>query len=297
MSSINGHRELFLRKLPQLSKNQKKVAEYLMEHPQEMALSSITDIARHLNVAQATIVRLAKALGYSGYLEMKNEMLQRLRENLTPVERFQTELNYEPGKDDVLVNVAQEEVKNINITLRLIDQNAFRAAVELISTCRHIYTFGLGISAFVSQIAAYVLNRITLKASALSHGSVSFIEQIIPVKEQDLLIAFCFPPYSSGTIKAARYAKTKNVPVISITDKLTAPIVEYSDVSLQAKTENRLFANSLSAINVIIYSLATATALKNREHSRQALAELARARSEYQAMIEDDYIQANKKFY
>ena len=98
MPISNAHKALFVNQFSKLPKNQKKVAEYLMEHPQEMAFSSITDIAKRLEVAQATIVRLAKSLGFKGYLDMKTDMLKHVRKNLTPVTRFQLEMEHHTEK-------------------------------------------------------------------------------------------------------------------------------------------------------------------------------------------------------
>lgn len=76
----------------------------------------------------------------------------------------------------------------------------------------------------------------------------------------------------AGTVEAAKFTRSKNINIISIIDKMTAAVVQYSDLILQTKTENRVFANLLSAVNVLIYSLATEAALRDRKKARQALA-------------------------
>lgn len=291
------YKELILGRLSNLTQNQRRVAEYLMDNPQEAALSSITKIARTVKVSQATVFRLAKALGYRGFLHLKSEMLENLRRDLTPLERFQAVIDQSQGKDDVLLNIARQDVENISGTLNIIDKAAFDKAVDLIISSHHIYTMGLGISSFLSQITAYLLKRVTLKASALSHGSVSFIEQIISIKDEDLIIAFSLPPYSLGTIEAAQYARDKNINVISITDKMTAPIVQYSNVIIQTRTESMVFANSLGAIFVVICALATEVALRDRKRSSQALSKLEEARRDYELVVDRDFFQVNKKFY
>jgi len=291
------YRELILKKLPKLTSGQKRVAEFFLANLGVVALSSIDDIARDVNVSKATIVRTARALGYKGFLDMRTEMLRNLRENLGPVERFQINMDESLKEDEVLITIAHQEVANINTTLNVLDKDSLYKAVEICIKANHIYSMGLGISAFLSQITTYLLNRVTLKASSFSHGSMSFVEQIIPLRENDVIIAFSFPPYSSGTIEAAQYARGKGIKVVSVTDKMTAPIVEYSDVTLQVKTESKIFANSLSAILVVVYGLATEIAFKDRQCSHRALARLEETRTKYGGFLADNRnFNSDKKF-
>jgi len=273
--------DLILKKLPRLTAGQKKVAEFFLAHKETAALTTIDDIAKKANVSKATIVRTARALGYDGFWDMRTELLNHLRNNLGPIERFKLSMEDNSPENDHLLSLARQEVANINATINRIDKNAIKAAAKILNDAHHIYTMGLGISTFLAQIASYILHRVTLKSSAFSYGSLNFIEQIISLQTNDVLLAFSFLPYSSGTIEAAQFAKKKNIQVISLVDKLSAPISEFSDVVLQAQTKSSVFANSLSAILVVVYTLALELVYINRQESEEALSRLEEARMQY----------------
>ena len=73
MPELTYYKQLILDHVSHLTKNQKKIAQFVLDHPEEIAFSSIDVIARKLKVGKATIVRLAQTLGYKSFLELKTE--------------------------------------------------------------------------------------------------------------------------------------------------------------------------------------------------------------------------------
>ena len=130
---------------------------------------------------------------------------------------------------------------------------------------------GLGISYLLSEVLAYQLKQVAVDAWNLNHDHSSFMEQILYMNENDLIIAFSFPPYSKETIEAAKLVKERKIKLVSITDKNASPITFHSDVHLTIKTENMLYTNSFAAISVVINAIATGCALKNKQKAKKML--------------------------
>jgi len=294
MPDLAPFKKLILKHISHLTRNQKKVAQYLLDHPEEIALSSIDVIAERLSVGKATIVRLAQSLGYKGFLELKTELSNKLRDDLSLTKKFKDTIENSNLEVDFLPRIATNEIANIQTTLRDLDQKAFERAVDILLGCSRIYTMGLGISSFLSQLAAYFLNRITMKASAFGHGCLSFHEQMASVEPDACILCFSLPPYSVATIEAAEAARSKDIKVISITDKLVAPIVRHSDVVLTAKTHNIVFINTISAVLVLIYALAAGIGLRDRARSLQVLSLFEKAKSEFGFDVHTEFFQTQK---
>lgn len=281
MPDLSAYKKLILDHLSHLTRNQKKVAQFLLDYPEEIAFSSIDTIAEKLSVGKATIVRLAQALGYKGFLELKTELSNKLRNDLSLTQKFKDTFDSKHLKTGFLASLAENEIENIQNTVQSIDQKAFDNAVKILFTAPKIYTMGLGISSFLSQLAAYFLNRITMKASAFTHGNISFHEQIISVNPGDCVVTISLPPYSVSTIEAAEVGKSKGIKIISITDKLVAPITRFSDVVFTAKTHNIVFINTVSSVLLIIYALATGVGLRDRTKSLEILSLFENAKTEF----------------
>ncbi|MFZ5515275.1 MAG: MurR/RpiR family transcriptional regulator [Candidatus Zhuqueibacterota bacterium] len=289
MPEISAYKQLILNNISQLTKNQKKIAQFLIDHPEEIAFSSIDTIADKLKVGKATIVRLAQALGYKGFLELKAELSDRLRDNLTATKKFKDVLDNAPLKSDFVSVIANNEIENIRLTFDKLDRASFDKAVDLCVSASKIYTIGAGISMHLSQLTAYFLNRITLKAAAFTSCGFSFHEQILAIKKEDTIIAISLVPYTLATIEAAEMAHSKGVRVISITDKLVAPIAEFSDVVFPVSSENIVFINTASAILTFVCALATGIGLKDRSHSLEVLSSLEGIKTNFDFDVHTDY--------
>ncbi|GAB4168534.1 MAG: MurR/RpiR family transcriptional regulator [Calditrichia bacterium] len=266
--------EVILKKLPEMSKNQKKLANFILENVETAPLLSVNELAEKADVSSATVVRFTRVLGFDGYLEFRNHMMELLKEKLSPVEKYKATIAKKSEYEDSLNKVAHQVVKNINHSLQFNSLDDFKHIVQHILDAETIYCVGLGISHHMAEILAYMLKLYIKKAYAIPNDSISFKEQIILLNPKDLVIAFSFPPYSRATVEAAELAHNLGIPVISFTDKRTAPIAEFSAHTLIAKTDNILFTNSLGAISVLMNALVTEIALKQEDKVLHGLQKL-----------------------
>lgn len=258
-------------RIPLLSESQKFIADYIVENPETFALSSIRQLEKELRTSKSTIVRLAQSLGYDGFHELKNEFLQLIRKDLSPINRYKSFL-YEPaGEANYVKLLAEEAVNNINTTMHVLDRKQYDKSVKILEESRHVYTLGLGISTYLAQIAAYLFKRVSVNADVMPVGGLSFAEQIINLGKQDTLLAFSFPQYSIETIEAAAYAQEKGVKVVAITDKVTADIVPYVDAYLQVAVETRSVSNCITAALVLLSALASHIGYDQKEKTIEGI--------------------------
>lgn len=112
-------------------------------------------------------------------------------------------------KEHTLIAVANQDIKNINETIQLINKHTFDAVIDLILQSERVFTMGLGISFLLSQILAYQLTQVGVDANFFRNDTSSFYDQILFATNRDTIIAFSFPPYSVDTIEAAKFAKER----------------------------------------------------------------------------------------
>ena len=286
---LSTYNQLIISKSNQLTKNQKKIAQFFIEHPEEFAFSSIEHIARKLNVGNATIVRFAKTLGYDGFLEFKAELSSKLFDTFSQTKKFTDTLKSSLKGNDFISIIAENEIKNIQTTIEKIDKDMFDKAVNYLIVAPHIFTLGSGIASFLSEIAAYYLNRMNMKTKAFTHGSVSFEEQIVSLKKDDAVVAICLPPYTYSNITAVESARYRGAKIISITDKITSPVSQYSDVVFLCETDNIVFVNTVCSVLSLIYILSTGVGLSDRATSLTSLSLLEKIESDYGFDIHSDF--------
>ncbi len=289
MADTFQYKQLIIDNFERLTKNQKKIAKYFLDHPEEFAFSSIDQIANRLNVGKSTIVRLAKTLGYEGFLGLKLELSTKIRSDFSQTKKFTDTLKDLQTKTDFISILTNNEIKNIQTTIQKIDQHLFNKAIEIFITAGEIYTLGLGISAFLSEMAAYYFNRMNMKTKAFTHGSISFEEQIISLKKNDAVLLISLPPYLDSLIEAAELARYRGIKIVTITDQIISPIAQFSDVVFICDTNNIVFVNTVSSILSIIYILTTGIGLSDRTTSLTSLSLLEKTESEYGFDIHSEF--------
>lgn len=256
-----------------LPKNQKKIAEYYLENVEKLLFLNVQEAAEVTKSNVAAIVRFAQRLGFSGYPEMKNELISAFQSQMQNKDVFPL-LNQSKLKKDTLTSVANIDISNINETLKLNERDTFDKVVDYILKSERVFTMGLGISNLLAQIIAYQLNQVAKFSNTFNNTSTTFMEQILFLNNKDLIIALSFPPYSKATIDAVKFAKERNIKVIAITNKKSSPVSIYSDISLCVKSENMLFTNSFAAISVLINAITTECAIRDEKTATDMLKEL-----------------------
>jgi DNA-binding MurR/RpiR family transcriptional regulator len=262
---------LIQRKYPELPENQRKVADFLVQHIREAPFLSVMEIEDRSGASKATVVRLAQSLGFSGFLEMRGKLIKRVQSQMRITEMFP--LLPRTGREETLTAVADQDVRNINETINQLDRKVFGDVARMILNAARVYTLGLGISSLMARILAYSLSQVAIRSTSLVHDYETFIEQIHQFDRSDLIIAFSFPPYSKETIEVARAAAKRKTSIVAVTDRVTSPVSAYAARVLPVVSQNMLFTNSFSAISVIINALTTEVALLNKAKALKNLKE------------------------
>ena len=248
----------------QLPANQQKVANYILQKPNELAFVTTDLLARRLKVSKPTIVRFARSLGYDGFTKLQQECLGALRSDLSSVNEFLGELKKQTH-DEALTKVVEAEVQNINETLNHFDREVFDDVVDILVRANSVLTMGVGVSSLLSQILAYELTQVAINARSISASPMRFVEQLALTKKRDVVVGFSFPPYSRETIDAAEFAREQGAQVISVTDTLTSPMTYHADRVIVVRSRNMLYTNSIAAISIMMNAIVTQIALKNKK--------------------------------
>ncbi len=251
-------------KYSHLPQKEKKIADYIIKNHHTLFTMTATDLAKNTETSAATVVRFAQRIGYTGFFQLRAQIINEVKEQMMPEERFKLLTRNEDGISTVL-KIARQEVENINQTINLIEKERFEIFIDYLRKARFIYTIGVGISSILARLSAYLLNQAGLEAHFCGKDEHSFIERLINLTKKDVVFGFSFPPYSEETIKAQKFCYQRDVKCLSITDELNAPIAKWSHCSILVQTKNLMFTNSISAVSMIVNAITTELALLNKK--------------------------------
>ena len=251
---------------PKFSKGQKKIATAILNDYDKVAYMTASRLGRLVGVSESTVVRFAGILGFDGYSELREAILELVRIKSTPNQRIEI-TKQRLGTGDVIEKVMEADIHKIRYTLENIDKCAFSSAVSSILSAKTVYVIGARSAEPVARILQYNLSLIFDNIRFVNSNSTAEIfEQIFSIGQGDVLIAFSFPRYSSKIVNAVKFAKANGATVIGFTDSSVSPIAEFSTYLLTAQSDMASYMDSLvapiSIINAIIIEI---TRRKERE--------------------------------
>lgn len=255
-----------------LSRQQRKIADYLLDHAQEIPFLTVPLLAEHTGASEATVVRLCQRIGYRGFAELKFALLEDLRRE--PVTDALAGAVPAGDAQRSLELVAEQDRHNLAQTLEGIDREAFRKAAAALFQADHIYTWGIGISAHLASLAAYLFTEHGLRAHALDHRFSTPSEPLQVLRKGDLVLAFSFPPYSRETLEVLEVSRERGGMTMAITDRLSAPAAVRADHALAAASDGVMLGNSVTTSCLLLNALLLEIAFAHRGETVEALARI-----------------------
>jgi DNA-binding MurR/RpiR family transcriptional regulator len=169
-------------RLALLSAAERKVAEYLRNHGPDAIFATAGQIAAAAGTSDATVVRTARSLGYSGLLELRHSLTRQVVRATTPAP---------PGtQDSLLSHVFAEAAQRLADTLRLTTEAAFGTAVDTLAGAREVLAFGIGPSETVAGYLALRLRRIGRRARATGATGFRLADDLLDLAGGDVVVLY-----------------------------------------------------------------------------------------------------------
>ncbi|WP_250277752.1 MurR/RpiR family transcriptional regulator [[Clostridium] colinum] len=282
-------------KMPILSKGQKRLASFILEHYDKAAFMTAYKLGEVVGVSESTVVRFASEMGFDGYHKMQTELEAIIKTKLTATQRMKVSAEQmSKSNKDILTNILEKDAERIKYTLSMLDKNIFEECVEKILKAKKVYIIGVRSANSLSSFLAFYLNLMVDNVVYVNSSTATEIfEQIFRIDEKDVLIGISFPRYSRRTIKAMEYAFLKKATTIAITDSKNSPLVNFATNSLIARSDMVSFIDSLVAPLSVINALLVAISVAKKDEVITTLENLENIWSEYQVY---NY-QPNKNFF
>lgn len=287
----NSTNELQMRieeKYRDLSKGQKRVAEYVLDNYDKAVFLTAARLGEVVGVSESTVVRFATQLGYRGYPEFQKALEELVRNRLNSIQRMKVTYG-RISQSQILETVLQSDIEKIKQTLNGIDHSAFNQAIDTILNARKIYVLGIRSCAPLAAFMSFYLNLLCDNVIAVNTNSSSEIfEQLIRIGEEDVIIGISFPRYSQRTLKALEFASKRKAKIITLTDSVHSPINIYSSCNLIARSDMASIVDSLVAPLSVVNALIVALCMKKQEEVIGTLETLEQIWGEYQVYSGDE---------
>ena len=240
-----------------LTKTEKRIADYYMSNLADAIFMTSTELANAVVVSESSVIRFTHSLGFEGFNDFKkdiqgkyNELYKKNSSILnSPLELLEQNI---PALSDnlVLEKYIGKVLSNIEGTIENNTKSNYENAAKIIKKARKKFITGFISCSSMAHWMSYILSHMLPDVINNTDIGLTF-EKLLDANKNDVLVLFSIPRYNKMGLETLKFAKNKDVKIIMITDKMTAPGVEYADVLFLAPTVNVSFFNSIVAPMVI----------------------------------------------
>lgn len=245
-----------------MSKAERRVAEYIVNNPDEVIHLTVSELADITEVSNATVIRTCQRIGSGNYQDLKITLAQEI---VTPMQSINEELSFDDDPATILDKVFNTERQALEYTRNNIDVNELLRAMEALLNARTIHVMGLGNSRAIAQDLEHKLMRLGLNAVMRGDGHMDIISATF-LKPDDVIFAISYSGSTMDVINAARIAKQNGATVISLTNVGRSPLYDVADIHLctsASESKYRVVAlSSRIAQMAIVDTLYTMIAMK-----------------------------------
>lgn len=264
-----------------LSRQQKKIADYITAHLDEVIFISVSNLATTLNMSEATIVRFAQLLGYSGFPDLREELITYYKDVLTPSEKLKRYLRDVKADESLYQTVTRKEINYLIDSMKAVDENVFSAAIERTCHAETRYIFGTGPNESLANYLTFRLWRFKLKTIQISVLGNDLLEKLLLVVPRDFVIVYNFYKPSSDFKRLMAFLKEREIPNLLITDTQSPPMIEDADMVLYAQRGPFGVFHSMIVPMAITNAIIIGVANNLREQAIEPLKELYEIRKKY----------------
>ncbi len=229
-----------------LSRRHAELAQFCLNHPEEVAISTIVRLSEQAKVPTATITRFAQELGFSGFPELQSVFRQRVLGPGPSYSERLSDLIARPAlseaseadfarPDEVFKGLTSAAISSLVRIEQNLDRAELEAVVEMIAKAEAVHivaargAFGIGAYTF------YGLANIGKRVHLIDNQGSMRAEQIAAVGPRDVVIAITFDDYTPETVRTAEIVADLGLPLLAITDNELSPVAPLARHSLYVK--------------------------------------------------------------
>ncbi|PFT65985.1 MurR/RpiR family transcriptional regulator [Bacillus cereus] len=223
------------------SSSESEIIVYLFKQRENIKDKTTKQISKETYTHPSTLIRIAKKLGYSGWVELKNSFLgeiEYLNSHFSSIDA-----NYPFDDRDSIMTVANKMAllnqTTISDTLSLLNHNDLQRATNMLDEAAHIKVFSMYHNLLICHDFKSKMNRIG------KHVSLCTVDphfEAVNSNTETCAIVISYSGESEDIVGLLPFLKRKKVPVIALTSIGENTLTKYADCILRITTREKLYS-------------------------------------------------------
>ena len=211
-----------------------KIADYVLDNLEKCKVITIKDLATECAVAESTITRFVKEIGFQNFRDFKISIAENLiQTDLTePVEdNIYDSIQKTDSTNDIIEKVFFRNVQKMQEVKELLSVEEINRSVEAISKAKTLIFSSTGSSAVATDEAIVRFSRAGKRCISWKDSSMQMMVAATTT-QNDLMIGVSDSGHTASVINALTLAKNNGTPCLSITSDPESPLAKLSDYKL-----------------------------------------------------------------
>ncbi|MDX6639222.1 MAG: hypothetical protein QOF12_233 [Solirubrobacteraceae bacterium] len=248
----------------EFSRSQKDVAQYIVDHLDEVAFQTAEELARRANTSSSTVVRFSQALGFEGYPELQGSAREEYRRRVADGTAGGPGGAGGPGSSAPLFSLDQNEFEtalaadhaNVEETARKISRSEVESAIDAIVDAERLLVIGTDQMAFFASYLRHLLMLLDLRAETVASPSQEALAKLGRVDERTLVIGLSAGRPHPLVVRAMKLARHRHATTIAITDATLSEVAKLAQIRLYYSSNSPAYVRSHAALLSLIQALA-----------------------------------------
>lgn len=215
-------------RLPSLSKADKKVAVFVLSHPELFLMLPVRDLAPKCRTSEASIVRFCQTMGYRGIPEMRGSLIPDL---LSQSRTLYQEVQPSDSTRQVIEKLIHASVCALQDTQALLSPESLDKAARAILKAKALFLFGTGGSSYIAQNAAQKFLRLGIRTYAFVDAFTQ-AASVTVLSSKDVAIGLSYSGETEGTVNLLKAARDKGCVTVAITNFDKSLLTHVADITL-----------------------------------------------------------------
>ena len=256
-----------------MSKSYQKIALYLTQNPNDVAVLSVSAIADRCGVHASSFVRFAQALGYHGFKDLQS-LFQRRLSTAAPgfearIKALEGDLGARADRSELgfLHDLVIRDIASLKDMLTDIPPESLVEAVNLLERADSVFLIGQLRSTPVVELLRYILTMLGKRCVLLDAAGGLTTHMARALRKTDVLIAVSFRFYANEVVNVVEEAGRQAIPIIAISDSTLSPLAKSAQVLFAVPEHEYTFSRSLAAPMCLAQALTVALASRLQNNS------------------------------
>jgi DNA-binding MurR/RpiR family transcriptional regulator len=249
----------------EFSRSQKDVAQYIVDHLDEVAFQTAEELARRANTSSSTVVRFSQALGFEGFPELQHSAREEYRRKVAAgaarggIGGVGGSASAEPlfslDQNEFETAIAAD-YQNVEETARRVSRSDVEAAIDAIAAAGRVLVCGTDQMAFFASYFRHLLMLLDLRAEIVASPSQEALSRLGRIDEHTLVVGLSAGRPHPLVVRAMKLARHRKAPTLAIVDATLSEVAKLAQIKLYYSSNSPAYVRSHTALLSTIQALA-----------------------------------------